>query len=195
MPANYKIEILSGASIRPLLPELAKLRIKIFREYPYLYEGSEEYEKHYLERYAESPSSILVIARNLQGAIVGASTGNAMENEMGEVAKPFVEAGYDTNDFYYFAESVLLPEYRGQGIGKDFMQARLNKAAEQKKKYAAFCSVMREGVAPQNYNSPEYLWKKQGFEKHPELVSYFSWKDIGDEVETRKPLVYWLKKL
>ncbi len=196
MAGSYTVSILSGEAVRPVLPEVAQLRIKVFYEYPYLYEGSAEYELHYLERYAESPSSILVLAKNLQGAVIGASTGNAMENEMGEVAKPFVEAGYDVNEFYYFAESVLLPEYRGMGIGKEFMRERLEKARQMNKKYAAFCSVVREGhKAPENYNSPEPLWKKQGFVKHPELVSYFSWKDIGNQSETKKPLVYWIKPL
>jgi ribosomal protein S18 acetylase RimI-like enzyme len=196
MDQVYQTKILSGEEIRKFLPEVAALRIKVFREYPYLYEGNNEYEKKYLERYAKSPTSIIVVAENLQGAIIGASTGNAMENEMSEVAKPFVAAGYDLNGIYYFAESVLLPEYRGMGIGKEFMQARLRKAKQLGKKYAAFCSVVREGHnAPYGYNSPEHLWKKQGFVKHPELVSYFSWKDIGDEVETRKPLVYWLKEI
>ena len=132
----------------------------------------------------------------MQGAVIGASTGNAMENEMEAVLKPFVEAGYAPNEFYYFAESVLLPSFRGQGIGKEFMQARLAKAKQQNKKYAAFCSVIRAGhTPPVNYNSPEHLWQKIGFKKHPELLSYFSWKDIGNEFETKKPLVYWIKEL
>jgi GNAT superfamily N-acetyltransferase len=195
MNANYKIRILAGKEMGSFLPEVAMLRIKIFREYPYLYEGDMEYEKKYLARYINSQGSILVLAQNLQGAVIGASTGNCMEDETEEVKKPFLDAGHDPADFYYFAESVLLPEWRGQGIGKEFMQARLAKAKQEGKKYAAFCSVVRKNKAPEGYNSPEHLWQKHGFIKHPELVSYFSWKDIGDAVETKKPLVYWLKQL
>lgn len=196
MERSFETGILQGEAIKPYLPEVAALRIKVFKEYPYLYDGSEEYERKYLERYARSASSIVVIAKNMEGAIIGASTGNSMEDEMDEVEKPFVAAGYDPKDFYYFAESVLLPEYRGNGIGKIFMQERLQRAKQLGKRYATFCSVVRAGQEiPADYNSPEFLWKKQGFIKHPELVSYFSWQDIGDKVETKKPLVYWIKEI
>lgn len=34
-----------GKDIAPLIPRLAELRIKVFHDFPYLYEGSLEYEK------------------------------------------------------------------------------------------------------------------------------------------------------
>lgn len=190
----FDVKIYQSGEIGKYIPQIAALRIKVFHEYPYLYEGDIFYEEKYLQRYANAKNSFLALAFDGE-RIIGASTANDMRDEMEEIQKPFKENNYDVNDFYYFAESVLLPEYRGQGIGKIFMQKRAEFAVSLGRKYAAFCSVIREAKPPKSYNSPELLWQKMGFTKHPELVSHFSWKDIGDDIETKKPLVYWLKSL
>ena len=51
----------SGGDIDAFLPELARLRIRVFREYPYLYEGSAAYEEKYLKTYANVPESVMVL--------------------------------------------------------------------------------------------------------------------------------------
>ncbi|MCW1403004.1 hypothetical protein OKA06_11915 [Novosphingobium sp. MW5] len=42
----------------------------------------------------------------------------------------FEERGIDTRHLFYFGESVLLPEFRGRGIGHDFVDHREVHAAE-----------------------------------------------------------------
>ena len=44
-----EIRPVSGIAVEPWLDELADLRIRIFRDYPYLYDGSVEYERDYLD--------------------------------------------------------------------------------------------------------------------------------------------------
>ena len=34
-----------------------------------------------------------------------------------------------------------------------------------------------------------------GYEKHPELCAHFEWKEVGMQMQTSHPLVFWLKKL
>jgi hypothetical protein len=36
---NIRIERCSGAALQPCIPELARLRFEVFREFPYLYDG------------------------------------------------------------------------------------------------------------------------------------------------------------
>ena len=55
------------------LPALAALRIEVFRAWPYLYDGSEAYEAHYLAEFMAAAGSVLVVAE-VEGAIVGAAT-------------------------------------------------------------------------------------------------------------------------
>ena len=73
MPAALRLETLTGDAILPHLPALARLRIAVFRDWPYLYDGDEGYERDYLATYARAPGAAVVIA--FAGAEpVGAST-------------------------------------------------------------------------------------------------------------------------
>ena len=59
---DLQIEEVTGAAIEPYLGQLAALRIEVFHEYPYLYEGTLQYEQRYLRNYATCPRSLVVIA-------------------------------------------------------------------------------------------------------------------------------------
>ena len=63
----------TGEAARPFLTEIALLRIAVFREFPYLYEGSLEYEMQYLNDYLSSKNSLIVLATH-GSVIIGAST-------------------------------------------------------------------------------------------------------------------------
>ena len=56
--------------------------------------------------------------------VVGASTGLPMIAADEAFRAPFIAAGIDPARVFYFGESVLLPEYRGQGIGQHPGRAR-----------------------------------------------------------------------
>src|SRR5215472_10924274 len=98
-----------GPGIRPYLDALARLRIRVFRDYPYLYDGDMSYEHRYLEAYSRSRRSVFVLA--LDGdEVVGCSTGIPLADEVAAIQQPFVERGMLLGDVFYFGESVLLPE-------------------------------------------------------------------------------------
>lgn len=190
---------LSGSEIAPYLADLARLRITVFREYPYLYDGTEEYEARYLQTYLNSPNSIAVLVLD-EGKIVGASTGLPMADEETDFQKPFIEQGYDPQTLFYCAESVLLPKYRGRGIYKTFFQGREEHARKlgNKPTHLTFCGVERpldHPLRPANYTPLDAIWRKFGYVKHPELHTAYVWKDINENVETAKPMVFWLKAL
>ena len=89
-----QIKIVHGEAVTPHIADLARLRIEVFRAFPYLYEGSEDYEASYLATYARSPESLFVLA--LDGArIVGASTGVPITDAAEEFRAPFVAAGVE----------------------------------------------------------------------------------------------------
>ena len=70
--SDIGLHTLKGSAIEPRLDELAHLRITVFRDYPYLYDGSFAYEADYLRRYAECPESLFVLAED-GAALVGAA--------------------------------------------------------------------------------------------------------------------------
>ena len=51
MSKNIRIERKSGAALIEHISDLASLRIEVFRDFPYLYDGDFEYEKKYLQTY------------------------------------------------------------------------------------------------------------------------------------------------
>jgi len=186
----------SGKAVQPYLTEVAALRIQVFREFPYLYDGSEAYERDYLEAYAESDRSVFVIAK-IDGQIVGASTGLPLTDADEAFRKPFEEAGIDPESVFYFGESVLEKQHRGQGIGQRFFDEREAHAQEFGYKVTAFCAVEREAdhpLKPTDYRSNDSLWIKRGYIKTPALKAELEWEQIN-EGEIRNTLIFWLKRL
>ncbi len=187
-----------GAEIAKVFEPLAVLRITVFRDFPYLYEGSLEYEKGYLQTYSQSPRSLLFTVSDGR-KMVGATTALPLTDETAEVREPFLKAGYDLGEVFYFGESVLLLEYRGLGIGHRFFDERENHARSFGTfKHTAFCAVQRpEGhpACPVGYQPLDRFWKKRGYAPQPSLTTMFSWPDIGETVSTAKPMLFWTKKL
>lgn len=137
-----------GEELAAYLPQVARLRMQVFAQWPYLYEGSEAYEREYLAAYAQSPRSVFVLAC-AGGEVVGASTGLPLLDDDALFARPFVAAGIDPATVFYFGESVLLPAFRGQGIGHAFFQAREAHArALGGFALTAFCAVDRAADDP-----------------------------------------------
>nr|WP_242674355.1 GNAT family N-acetyltransferase [Marinobacter halodurans] len=192
-----KIEKLQGAALLDHLDALADLRMTVFRDFPYLYDGSADYERQYLRTYARSAGSICVIARD-DGRIVGASTGIPMADEDDAFRQPFVDAGWNPDDIFYYGESVLLGEYRGQGLGVAFFDEREAHARKAGFDHAVFCAVVRPAdhpARPNDYQPLDNFWRKRGYEPVPGLETGYSWTDIGDHAPTEKPMQFWYKAL
>lgn len=194
---EIELTCVRGAQLAPWLEQLAALRIQVFREFPYLYDGSLEYEAQYLRTYLECDSSVCVLA--LDGErVVGASTGLALSDETEPFRRPFEQAGLDTAEIFYCAESVLLPDYRGGGLYRHFFHAREEQARALGKSRSVFCAVQRpheHPLRPADYQSLEAVWQHFGYGARPELTTTFSWKDLDAPVESEKTMLFYLKEL
>lgn len=192
------IQRLTGSAVSPYLSEVARLRIAVFREWPYLYDGDMDYEAQYLETYSRSPESLFVLVFD-QDRVVGASTGVPMADETEEFKRPFLEQGYDPERIFYFGESVLLPDYRGRGIGVRFFTEREGYAtALGRFSHAAFCAVDRplnHPRRPPDHVPLDAFWTHRGYVKHPTLATTFSWKDLDEDAPSPKSMTFWLKRL
>ncbi len=191
------LQCYTASDILSVVDDLARLRVAVFREFPYLYEGSLEYEQKYLHTYTQGLDNVVVVARDGTW-VVGASTGMPLVLENEEVVRPFVELGYAPEPIFYFGESVLLPEYRGQGLGVRFFEERENHAFERGYKLATFCAVQRpleHPRRPPDYVPLDSFWNKRGFVKYPELHTTFEWQDVDETAPSSKPMVFWTKKL
>jgi GNAT superfamily N-acetyltransferase len=195
---TVEIRSLSGIDATPFFDDLARLRITVFRAFPYLYNGSLAYERKYLETYAKAQGAVFVLALS-GGVVVGVSTGIPMMAETDEVKAPFVEAGYDPSRIFYFGESVLLPDYRGHGTGVRFFEEREAHANRFGGfEWCTFCAVERptdHSRRPVDYVPLDSFWKKRGYTHHPELRTSFFWQDLDEDTESPKPLSFWMKRI
>ncbi len=191
------IETLAGTAAAPVVEDLARLRVTVFREWPYLYEGSLDYERRYLAKYVGLERSTIVIAR-AGNEIVGASTALPMESAEPELQAPFLAAGLDPREYYYYGESVLLAPWRRRGIGVAFFAARETRARELGYRIGTFCAVVRPDnhpARPADYVPLDAFWTKRGYAKAPGLTASFGWRDVGEAAPSTKPMVFWTKRL
>jgi GNAT superfamily N-acetyltransferase len=196
--APSRLDTLAGPALRPLLPALARLRSAVFREWPYLYDGTEEYEQRYLAAYAESPGAAVVVASDGDGQPVGAATCQPMAEAAAPVQDAFRAGGLDPARFCYFGESVLLPPHRGRGLGVGFFAAREAHARALGLDHAAFCAVVRNANDPRKppgYQPLDGFWRRRGYIPRPDLSCVFHWREVGDDRETPHSLSFWLKSL
>lgn len=193
-----RFETHRGASLANKIEDLGGLRIQVFQDWPYLYEGDLEYERNYLSTYLNSPTSFALLAFDGE-KLIGATTAIELQDEGEEFQRPFRERGVNPADVVYFGESILLAPYRGLGIGKEFMRARLEYAMSLPgKKLAAFCAVIRPSThpaKPDGYRPLDDFWRNQGFSPEPGMVAEYKWKDLGAKEETKKSLQFWLRPL
>ena len=192
-----RVEALTGTRLQAHLPDVARLRIEVFRAFPYLYDGDFDYEARYIRSFAASCDAVIVAAFD-GDEVVGASTAGPLAGQMDEVTAPFRARGEDLSRYFYFGESVLKRDYRGRGIGVRFFELREALAHKYDASIAAFCAVVRPDnhpVRPKDYVPLDAFWRKRGYAPVPGLICQMSWREIGEADESRKAMQFWTKRL
>lgn len=194
---SVRVEPLTGASVAAHLGDVARLRIEVFRDYPYLYDGDLDYEERYLAAFAASRDGVIVAAFDGR-EVVGASTAAPLSAQADGITAPFRERSIDLARYFHFGESVLRRRYRGQGVGVRFFALREAHALTHGATHAAFCAVVRPDDHPDrpgDYLALDTFWRKRGYAPAPGLLCRIGWKEIGEAEETEKPMQFWTKRL
>lgn len=194
---SVTVRPLTGAELHGAIADLAALRIAVFAAYPYLYDGDAAYEADYLTAFVAARDAVLVAA--FAGTqIVGAATASPMAAQKDEFRAPFELRGIDTAALFYFGESVLLPAYRGHGIGHAFFDHREAQALRAGATGATFAAVIRPDdhpARPAGYVPLDGFWTKRGYAPIDGFVTQLGWKEHREAEESLKPLQYWIRKL
>jgi GNAT superfamily N-acetyltransferase len=195
--APIRVEVLTGAALEAALEDVARLRIKVFRDWPYLYDGDLVYERNYLQTYRDSAGAVLVGAFD-GNHLIGAATGTPMEDHADDFASAFAARSEDLSQIFYCAESVLLPDYRGHGIGHRFFDLREAHARALGSATSSFCAVIRptdHPMRPEHARDLGPFWRGRGYQPLEGAVVQYDWTDLGDNQQSSKPLQVWVKDL
>lgn len=187
---------LTGEALEHTLPALARLRIGVFSDFPYLYSGTESYEQKYLRAFSAARDAIIIAAEE-DSEIIGCATGSAIDDHHAEFSAPLADAGYDLPTTFYFGESVLKPDYRGRGLGHAFFDAREEHARQRGYARACFCAVDRppdHPRRPDGYSPLDSFWQKRGYRKIPGITTNFTWPTEPRGPDLPHPMTYWMRQ-
>ena len=195
---EVEIKLFDDGKIHMYIEDIARLRISIFREYPYLYDGDQGYEADYLKKFIHTEDSIMVLAFSDEN-IVGALTGLPLRCEEPNVREPWIQSNIQVDHLYYFSEGLLRREFRNRGIGRRMFQLAEN-WVENTHRYKAFtlATVIRSEDhprKPENFSSTDRFWEKLGYRKTKDIVCTIPWKEVGEVQESPKPLLFWSKNV
>ena len=198
---NIDIQIYQHASLAPEIGVLAEFRVRFFREFPYLYVGTEDYEQNYLADYLANPTTRLIVARDA-GKVIGIATGAMLSTELnivGKVETLLQQHGIKPHSCFYLGEIILEPEYRSRGISKQVLELLKNAGREQGAERFCFLTVAREPNdirCPADYISSDVIFEKYGFIKTDVSVT-FEWPTIqadGQVENTANRLYFWIDR-
>jgi len=148
--------------------------------------------------YAASADSVFVLARD-GDSVVGAATGLPLADDAVAFQQPFLDAGRPVEEVFYFGESVLLPTYRGRGVGHRFFDAReAHAGALGRFTTTGFCAVDRapdDPRRPAGHRGNEAFWTGRGYVRQPGMTVRLPWQELGEATPTEKPLTFWLRAL
>lgn len=199
---SISVEIVVGSDIQKYIDYVSALRISTFKDYPYLYKGSLNYEKKYIENYILDNKATLAFAK-VNNKIAGISTGIPLASNS-EIVKDiqviFHKNNIDISRYYYYGETIVLPAYRRQGLTTMLYQKQNELVRNWGFKYTTILTVMREDddpLKPKGYQKPDEIWKHLGFYKNG-LVCAHNWPTIqksGEVIEAYNKLELWVKNL
>lgn len=192
-----------GSEILPHLTHVGQMRIKLFRAFPYLYDGNLDYEISYLQGLAENRQSQLLVAE-VDHQPVGIATALPLISSAEILAQAhtiFRQADINPAACYYYSEILVEPEFRGLGIASEFYQLRANHARSLGFHNICFAAIEQPDDHPQrpsDYHSPVTMWQRMGFQRHPEMQMTFQWPTLrldGTTQNQSHQMIFWLKSL
>jgi hypothetical protein len=195
---KLKIKVLTGPEARCHFEQITEMRLRNFKEYPYLYKGNKEYEWEYLNNsYFSSPSAQILLVLE-EDKIVGFANTITLTEEVEHFKKPFIENCLNTDDYLYIGEVFLDPEYRCRSLFYNIARWIAQRAVDGKYKNMLCYSVLREDTDPRRpgvFRPVEDLWKKLGFSLEPALTVKYSWPQVDTDQEEENTLAAWVRKI
>ncbi len=194
---NIHIKALTGSQAREYLDDIIRIRFTLFKEYPYLYEGTLAYERDYLETYLCSDNAAILLAF-ADNKLVGFSNSLPLSQEVVDIKAPFINRGLNINNYLYIGEVMIYTEYRGKGLARKFLEFHESKARKEGYSHTVFMTVERPDdhpSKPHTYQSLDSMWQHFGYVRISDLLIHFVWKQIDTSTDVDNVLAIWQKNI
>lgn len=190
-------QLLTGATIADGLNDMATLRLDIFEEYPYLYQGDREDELNYLSTYADAPDACAILAYD-GSSIIGAATGMPIIHEAEQMRDAFAGTTLPFNEIYFVGELLFRPAYRNCGLGRKLL-GRLESHIRSLDSYHKLtCATVERPddhpLRPRNFIPITRFLARTGFVRLPGVSTHFRWRET-DGIKRDHCMQFWSKEL
>lgn len=197
-----KYKTFVGKGTAELINLLTKLRIRCFREYPHLYDGSHdnEYEKEVAEELSRNKHTTIVTAHH-GNILIGFSTAfplvSAAQILDGEEPM-FLSSGYQPSDFYYFSEMAIAPESRNYTIVRNLYKRLEFQATRWGYTHGCLATIVRDNNdlrKPNGYKERAGLWQRFGYMRTSIQFEY-RWPTLLEDGSSRdipNKMSLWIK--
>jgi len=190
-------QLLTGAAITDALNDLATLRLDIFPEYPYLYQGRREDELTYLATYAEAPDACVTLAYDGL-TVIGAATGMPLIQEDAQMLDAFAGTTIALGEVYYVGELLFRPAYRNRGLGQKLLERLENHIRSLGRFRTLTCATVERPedhpLRPRDYIPISRFLARTGFVRLPGVTTHFIWRE-SDGVKRDHLMQFWIKDL
>jgi GNAT superfamily N-acetyltransferase len=190
-------QLLTGTAIAAGLNDMATLRLEIFREYPYLYEGHRDDELDYLGTYVKAPDACVILAH--EGAtVIGAVTGMPLTHEDQQMRAAFAGTTFPLDEIYYIGEMLFRPAYRNCGLGRKLL-GQMERQIRSLGHYRTLaCATVERPddhpLRPADYLPITRFLAHTGFVRLPGVSTHFTWRET-DGIKRDHPMQFWIKAL
>lgn len=200
------LKLLSGQQILPFISDIGQLILEVYKEWPYLYEGTLEEQYDYVQtRYINMPNSLVCTAFD-QEKLVGLAMGVPLCEAPTHYLTPFTSnqecLELPLKNIFYWGELIVRSEYRQREIAQQMCDLVLKEILDNSDyKAIAFCTVERSddfhlnNCKTNDYFSLDSKWEELGFKKHEDLSFNAVWRLVQESHESQHHMVYWVKKI
>jgi GNAT superfamily N-acetyltransferase len=190
-------QLLTGTAIADGLDEVATLRLEIFREYPYLYQGRRDDELAYLGAYAAAPDACVILAYD-GDAVIGAIAGMPLVHEDPEMIDAFAGITFPLDEVYYVGELLFRSAYRNGGLGQKLLVRLESHLRSLGRCRSLTCATVERPddhpLRPHDYIAMTRFLARTGFVRLTGVTTSFTWREI-DGVKRDHLMQFWSKSI
>lgn len=174
------------------------MRIVFFREPPYCYAGSFEYEKEYLSSYTREQLSVVAIAE-LGSDIIGIATGIpffTLAHYFGDIQEQYEALNIDINKVFYIGEVIVKPEHRGKGFASRLLSLIYEFAHEHKFTKISVCTGVQPIESVHSQSVEKLLNKEKWIDQNLVSISEFPTVQMDGSIAIENhQLKFWIRDI